>query len=822
MLERFPGLLLLSDAAIHALPGTIDKCASHVAEIDGLRYWLVLSGFGYEIDDPTVVSPVRDRAEPDDKAAKLFVTAQSGATADQDLAPSPRGWVESLATLDADLAVQARSVGIWDEVSYQQAESKLQFDSRQRLGLARFLLMSGVEPKADNLLDKLRHCPPWFVSMPLDRLRLTVRQKNVFLAHELSVVEDLSARGTNGLLQLPNMGRKSVNELAVALYQALLDGPPRIDKDVSDRDTDEPTSVFTQTHTLPPEDLPLVPSNAHSFKEELASAAQVLSANERGLLAARMGFNCRRMTLQEIADDIGVTRERVRQIETKVCKRLAHAGVWQHFEQRLMRLLEHRDAPLLLDGLPGLDAWFEGLPDLAEPFEFVFDRFLNRRLSVLAIDGVRYVSRLSWSEWESELRAARRMLEASVADQMLEADAKSLVESLLVGRGEELRGEIWTKAAEFARFAEREDGRRYLAAYGRSAEAVVHAILAGSPKPLHYSEIQRLSATYSTEPLDVRRAHAAAANVGILYERGTFGLLNHCPLTEPELAQVCADSEDLALEEHSQRQWHCSELCEDLIQRGLGFGGRLTAYVVNLALKDSTLLVNLGRMVWGIRDSWRAGTASRIDLRQAVVSVLQRRGEPLTTVEIRRALEVERGLSDHFQIFPVAPLVRLGEGKWGLIGRDTALDEAGLLHLAEILKRRIYQLGHGIHVSEVKRELEAALGSMLEDRFDAQWLLTVCKDAGMRVDRGQYYYLSDWEGPRRLTVGEAVDAALKDLNLEQGVSLDDLCARTFEFLKRTTSKMTISSALQSTQAVFDAKSGLWRRASREATSNELE
>lgn len=822
VLERYPGLLLLSDAAIPALPGTIEIGDRHVAEVDGLRYWIVLSGFGYEIDDPTVESPQGASSDVHVDSEAISAAEQIGSSQREQHASAPRGWVERLSDLDADLAVSARSVGIWDEVSYQQAESRLPFDSRQRLGLARFLLISGVEPRADNLLDKLRHCPPWFVSMPLERLRLTVRQQNVFRAHGLSVIEDLAVGGTNGLLQLPNMGRKSVNELAVALYQALLDGPPRLGRDGADHNSDDDDAAMPATQApaavrtaAPPDSL-----GSRSFKDELVAAATALGVNERGVLAARMGFNCRRLTLQEIAQDIGLTRERVRQIEAKICRRLAHSAVWQHLDQRLLRLLKHREAPLLLDGLPGLDSWFEGSPDLAEPFEFIFDHFLERQFSVLTIDGIRYVSRLSPAEWDSELAAARRMLEASVSEQMPEADAKSLVQSLLVGRGEELREEFWTKASEFARFAEGADGRRYLAAYGRSAEAVVHAILAGSPRPLHYSEIQQLSAAYLDEPLDVRRAHSAAANVGILYERGTYGLLKHCPLTATELAQVRAEVEDLASEEHSQRQWHSSELFEDLVQRGLGLGGRLTDYLVNLALKDSTLLVNLGRMVWGMKETWAGGAASRIDLRQAVISVLQREGRPLTTIEIRQALEMERGVSDHFQIFPVAPLVRLGEGKWGLVGRDTGIDEAGLVDLAATLRQRICDVGHGIHVSEVKSELEAARGSRLDERFDAQWLLTFCGDVGVRVDRGQYYYLSEWDGSKRMTVGEAVAAALESLDLDKGVTLDEVCVRTVELLKRPCSKVTISSALQSTEAVFDGASGLWCRASSEAAADE--
>jgi hypothetical protein len=114
------------------------------------------------------------------------------------------------------------------------------------------------------------------------------------------------------------------------------------------------------------------------------------------------------------------------------------------------------------------------------------------------------------------------------------------------------------------------------------------------------------------------------------------------------------------------RQWHAAELCQALQDRGLGFEGRLTKYVVNHALKDRPALVYLRRMVWALGGEWEAGAASRLDVRQSIISLLQDEGRPMTTTELRTRLAAVRGVNHTFQIYPSDPLMRIGPSLWGL------------------------------------------------------------------------------------------------------------------------------------------------------------
>ena len=61
-----------------------------------------------------------------------------------------------------------------------------------------------------------------------------------------------------------------------------------------------------------------------SLREEIAEALQTLNERERNVIEAFFGINQQEMTLEEIGDRYGLTRERVRQIKEKAIRRLRH------------------------------------------------------------------------------------------------------------------------------------------------------------------------------------------------------------------------------------------------------------------------------------------------------------------------------------------------------------------------------------------------------------------------------------------------------------------------------------------------------------------
>jgi RNA polymerase primary sigma factor len=138
----------------------------------------------------------------------------------------------------------------------------------------------------------------------VSRAQEVLRQKLSREPHdeEIATVADLSLDVTRGL---------------VALLQPV-------------RSLDEPTSAGEQGRTLAEtlvldrgEDEDVLPGGVESDSRREAIALEVLAPRDRRVLTLYFGLEgSRPMTLQEIARELGVTRERVRQLRDRALKRL--------------------------------------------------------------------------------------------------------------------------------------------------------------------------------------------------------------------------------------------------------------------------------------------------------------------------------------------------------------------------------------------------------------------------------------------------------------------------------------------------------------------
>ena len=77
---------------------------------------------------------------------------------------------------------------------------------------------------------------------------------------------------------------------------------------------------------LPNTDSPMADNELvmESLRDEIARALQTLNERERNIIEAFFGINQAEMTLEEIGDKYGLTRERVRQIKENAILRLRH------------------------------------------------------------------------------------------------------------------------------------------------------------------------------------------------------------------------------------------------------------------------------------------------------------------------------------------------------------------------------------------------------------------------------------------------------------------------------------------------------------------
>jgi hypothetical protein len=492
--------------------------------------------------------------------------------------------------------------------------------------------------------------------------------------------------------------------------------------------------------------------------------------------------------LQEIAEDHEVTRERIRQIEARAISKWLRESSWDDLlEQKISRLIIGRRFPLPVAGVEAIDAWFDGVSSHRVFFRKLFRAVCKDRIHIVQIDGLYYFSLMSEEIWQRTISEACALLSSGVGQEWSEEYARSLVYGLLPDTAKEFGSLLWDKTSRYCHFSDAQDGSRVLTSYGRGAEQVVEAILADSDTPLHYTEIAERVKLRKGRNLDVSTVHNAAANVGFLFARGTYGLGQHVPLSDEQMSELRAEAEDIVCSEAPNKQWHTAEMLSEILERtDSGFDG-LDKYLLDIAISESDVLRPLGKMTW-ICATADENDRSRIDIHQAVVAIVQAAGHPLRTSEIKERLTAVRGVNEFFQIHPIEPLIRVGPGMWGINDRDVPFSHSEQREFIEQLVRILDEKQSGIHASELSDLLP------LQDCWLDAFLSIASQDERVKIAQGRYVYLAEWGSPRRETINHALLAVLE--GAKEPPTLDDIIGLVARRIGRTPDKPVILGALQ--------------------------
>ncbi len=798
LINLFPGKMLLTAPALYAF-ARIGTCAPGIAgTVDGVPVYVALSGWGYETTSEEIglTSDQCPTPECDSCHFKLGITENLSCQ-----------WLSSFAERFPHDAELMKAAGITDEESYLNFEFGLNEDLRIKLGRYRFQSLS-VDINMNCPNEIVNIAPPWVCNLPIGQVGFRVRACNVFSREGIKFIKDLAEYTSNQLLKMEHMGRKSVPEIARTLLDAIGVLPQSV---IST--SNENVEVGTPFETCIPNSRQKV-VESDSFEGSLLELLRSMEKNVAIVMRRRMGFGTKQQTLEEIAGLLGVTRERVRQIEKKVCISEKNKQFWKkRIEVPIKRAMDTRESPLPVVALDIIDQWFTNIGNIEEPFRFVIEKFCSSALHVIQINGISYISMITQDEWDSVVKNAVSVLEGGATlCRWTEAEAKQAVSEILSVDCREFADYLFYSASKNAVFTTIDNTDvPVLTSIGRiGAEAYVESVLSESDRPLHYSEIaEKLSA--KGRSIEIRRAHNAAAEIGILYGRGIYGLMQHYPLDEEETIEIVAEAEDIIGSGLSERQWHCSEILKILGERGLDMDGRLDHYIVNIALMRSKLLANLGRLVWASGTASRLTSADRIEIIQAIESLLLMEGRPLSGSEIRERLLMEgRGLSRFLQIQNVGNIVRLGPNYWGLADRDIPFSLEQQELIKGILENRLLISQKGLHKTELLEALKDFPGiEIFADSDPALFVSIALRSDMMRYANGNYLYLGDWGDARRMTVEEAVRIALEQAGSE-GLRAQELREVTNGIIGYQISIHAIYGPLSAIGARYNPNTGYWQ------------
>jgi hypothetical protein len=793
----FPGKMLLTASARYSLERIGQYSTASVAEVEGIPIFIALAGWGYEsTEDELGLAPSTQTAMED--------------MAESAVAPRPFDWFAACKTQFPSQTAEAEGLGIVSDETYIFLECHLSMQTREILGKSRFAWMI-ANTSSGTLAEIAGMCPPLLLDRAIESLNLSVRAGNVLSREMVVTVRDLCRLSDEQLLAFANFGRRCMQDVRIAICRAagLAAAPSpaqrRTGADTHDgimrRDRSDEIGGSISDVTL----------SSPTFANTVHRALCELRDGKAFVMRRRMGLKEKRLTLQEVAEIVGVTRERIRQIESKCVSQIKRDPIWiEVMENKIRAALAERESGLPLAGLEVLDDWFIGVSDLQNAFAYALSNFGTDHFHLVEANGQVFVSTVKQTDWNRLETEGGRLLESAVGRGWRESDARRAIYALLDGRATDLREEMYISASRYAVFAAEQDAiDPALISYGRGAEGAVKAVLTESDRPLHYSEIVERVSEKTGRQIDTRRAHNAAATVGLLYGRGTYGLMKHFPLTEDEAREITEEVEGMISREASGKQWHCSDLCDRLGGESLDFDGRLTPYVLNIALKRSGILADLGRLIWTAGLANRMTTADRIDIRQAVEAMLRAEGQPMTGADIRRRLQEDRGVGRSFQIHMDGNLIRLGTGLWGLADRDIPLTRDEQEEVVSELEAVLAYEQQGIHVTELLGKLSttSGLAAKLEDATMIAALAQ--RTERMKLMYGGYLCFKDWTTPRRPSVADAIRTSLERAG-PSGIDSVRLREQVSSIIGRRIHPSLIYGPLSSIGARWNGSSGCWQ------------
>jgi hypothetical protein len=778
--KRFPGKILLSAPAKYIFE-KVGKCSANEAGlIEGVPFFVAISGWGYETILESAEALENHSPRPSIPSNITF----TGTSA----------WLNEFKSQYPDEMKFFVSNGIVDDQTYIEKENILSDKSRYFAGAFRFrYLLNSINPESPQ--EILSISPPWVLDCSLDRISLTVRCSNILVRLGLAKVSDLRKYPDYQLVKIKGFGRKSLVDLANSLSEAIgVFSDPQYSEDKKVK--------------VPHADDLLIQRHFRSFTECLDKVFAEFEEQKAFIMHCRMGFVAECKTLQEIGDYIGISRERVRQIEQSVCLSVRTKPVWKEkVEASIKNMLSERESGLPLVGLEVIDPWFIGVDKLVTAFEYVLENFCQREISLIRTQSDIFVSTISQVEWDAALERACQLLEGGVSQEWTQSVALQMIRPLLTDRGKELGRELFLAASEDAFFsAEKSVVDPVLVGFGRKVDAYVEAVLMESDRPLHYSEIaERVAA--KGRVMDPKSAHISAQRTSFLFGRGTYGLLKHFKFSDAEAEEIVLLAEEL-ISSNPERQWHCSEICEFICEKDPVFSDRLNFYLVNVALFRSKTLNNLGRLVWTGGSTRLQTTADRIDRIEAVEALLMDAGRPMTTEEIRERILVDRGLGRFFQIFQEGNLVRLAHGLWGLLDRDIPFTKEDRGSISDALHKELVASQRGIHHSEVHGIIlkRTGIDTTMVDEF---MVFAIAKKTGLfKVLSGGYLCLTEWESAQRLKPLDAV-RTLFETTPGGELSMKDLKAGVSKLIGRDVQNGSLYVPLESIGAKFNESTGLW-------------
>ena len=574
--------------------------------------------------------------------------------------------------------------------------------------------------------------PQWLLDMDIYYFDCDTRLKNFVSAQEISTVGCLQGFTLSDFLNAPKMGRGSVKKLCSALINTQKKGPPPT--------ADDPEASSKSLHE-------------GFFK----SLNKIEDETHLKIIKERLGVDTAPRTLEEIGQDIGITRERVRQIQKKVTARIIDGEFWDDtLKYKVQSLLNNPSEPVYLDEMGKFDPWLDGFVNNQTLLQNLIIHFSHMSPKFLKINDRAILAQIDNELWRETRSSLLDGFEYDLSFNYSLEDIELLVENALrTKNASELNGLMFSDLYQDLNFS-MVDGEMILVSIGNSTGSKIKIILEESDTPLHYKEIKKRYENKFGVEISDRNIHARLNYNGFnLFDRGTYGNDKHIGLSDTGRTEIIHQTEKVISSDVS-RQWHSSEILKKIIPKlDSLLCKRIDQYILNICLHKSNNISYLGKMIWVLKGE--ETEYERLQIKNLVVTVLKQSGRPMKGDEIEIEIKRLRSVGSFFiaSLQPNELYSRVDPATWGLIDRDFILNLSEWGKVKTFLFDRLNHINSALHSSEIMQALQEL--DLPENINIGHVLGIVNVDDRFRKWRGNLVGLSNWSTPNRLTISEALE-----------------------------------------------------------------
>lgn len=565
------------------------------------------------------------------------------------------------------------------------------------------------------------------LQQPLYQLQFSVRFSNWAERVGAQTLRDLALWHPLQLMQEKNVGRGTVGEARSnlekrtgrrweELHRALIAGPaPELPtlEELRAREKEERERGWSE-----------------GFFSALRGMFVDLDTIPRMIITRRAGLGGSPETLEDIGATLGVTRERVRQIEKKTWDRIQQApGFVEYVEGRCRQSAP--DGAVDFEKL-ACDSWWNSLSDEPDALDYFCDRLLDGKWRVLKIGEDWWLAEGTQKEFDAALAAAKRRareLRYPCPLGRVRAEIDGVAGELTPG----LRDQVWGAIEEQLALDVAGSEPRAIA-FGGTKAAQIRTFLERQDGPI------------SINQLLAEVGRGALPEEVFFFGHGIVGLEKHFPDFPLWKERVAPLAVRLIRENGPEKQWSCADLLLDLkeeIELPDWFGYWHLAAV----LRRSEAIEYLGRLRVALPGV--VADSVRMHVHDVVEDILKTEGAPLDKEELAARLRQRVDVSDIALVGVLnrPAFLRLDRSRWGLMARDLpggveAMSEA-LDELEAVLERR----GRGLAARFVQREVSKL--SALHGEWSEETCLSVVRsDPRFRCSISGSVGLASWESTR--------------------------------------------------------------------------